>query len=60
MKIRIDYNYKDDLNAPFPNVSREVYVPSDWSFDKIIKWYENIHRNLHNCGIKVITIIQLD
>lgn len=57
MIVEIEYMYKDPVyRCPYPEVSKEVFVPDDWTGAQICEWYEKRHSNIHGKGIEVLAI----
>lgn len=54
--VQIEYLPNDELDRKYPDVSKEVIVPADWTLNQIIEWYEKRHSHIHHVGVKVLKV----
>lgn len=55
MKVSIEY-IVIGREKKYPDVSSEVYVPDEWSNEKIKEWFEDRHHNIGGKGVKVVKV----
>lgn len=59
MKVSIEYQVIGSKKK-YPDVASEVFVPDDWSDDKIKEWYAEKHKNICGLGVEVINIERIN
>lgn len=56
MKVSIEY-VVIGREKKYPDIAGEVFVPDEWTNEKIKEWFEEIYHNLGVKGVKFINTI---